>query len=84
MDEWEAGQRYPSWEQLEALSRLTEFPIEFFTRAHDSEISSGFMCLRSGRGRGCHPLSAPRGPQQFPREVVAQTPGTRWHAITLF
>lgn len=84
VDQWEAGQRYPSWEQLQALSRLTEFPVAFFTRSHDSEISGGFMCQRSGRGRGCHPLSAPRGPRQFPREVVAQTPGTRWHVTTLF
>lgn len=69
VDEWQAGQRYPSWEQLEALARLTEFLVEFFTRPHGSEISGGFMWLRSGRRRGCHPLGAPRGPGQSPREV---------------
>lgn len=84
VDEWEAGQRYPTWDQLEALSRLTEFPVQFFTRPYDSEITAGFLCQRSGRGRGCHPLSAPSGPREFPRDVVAATAGTRWHVTTLF
>ncbi|MEX7469096.1 hypothetical protein AB4Z39_05215 [Mycobacterium adipatum] len=79
VDQWEAGQLYPSWEQLEALSRLTGFPVQFFTRAHDSEITGGFLCQRSGRGRGCRPLSTPRGPQEFPPDVVAATVGTHWH-----
>ncbi len=79
VDQWEAGQLYPSWEQLEALSRLTGLPVRFFTRAHDCEITGGLLCQRSGRGRGCRPLSTPRGPREFPREVVAATAGTRWH-----
>jgi hypothetical protein len=83
VDQWEAGQLYPSWEQLEALSRLTEFPVRFFTRTPDGELTGGFMCQRSGRGRGCRPLSAPTGPREFPRGVVAATAGTRWHVITL-
>lgn len=83
VDQWEAGQLYPSWEQVEALSRLTGFPVRFFTRAHDGEISGGFLCQRSGRGRGCYPLSGARGPREFSRDVVAATPGTRWHVVAL-
>lgn len=83
VDQWEAGQLYPSWEQLDALARLTGFPVRFFTRDHIGEITGGFMCQRSGRGKGCRTLSAPSGPREFPREVVAATEGTRWHAIPL-
>lgn len=83
VDQWEAGQLYPSWEQLEALSRLTEFPVRFFTRDGVSEVTGGFVCQRSGKGRGCRPLSGPRGPREFPREVVAATEGTRWHVVPL-
>lgn len=83
VDQWEAGQLYPSWEQLDALARLTGFPVRFFTRDQAGEITGGFMCQRSGRGKGCRTLSAPSGPREFPREVVAATAGTRWHAIPL-
>lgn len=31
VDQWEAGERYPSWEQLCALADLTGFPPRFFT-----------------------------------------------------
>lgn len=31
VDEWEAGVRYPTWEQLLALAELTDFPVKFFT-----------------------------------------------------
>jgi len=31
VDEWEAGVRYPTWEQLRALAELTQFPVKFFT-----------------------------------------------------
>lgn len=31
VDEWEEGIRYPTWEQLLALARLTDFPVKFFT-----------------------------------------------------
>lgn len=31
VDEWEAGLRYPTWEQLLALAKLTDFPPKFFT-----------------------------------------------------
>ena len=31
VDEWEEGVRYPTWEQLLTLARLTDFPVKFFT-----------------------------------------------------
>lgn len=33
VDEWEAGVRYPTWEQLQALAKLTDYPLTFFTRS---------------------------------------------------
>lgn len=32
VDEWEAGVRYPSWDQLRALAVLTDFPVWYFVR----------------------------------------------------
>lgn len=31
VDQWEAGELYPTWEQLLALAELTQFPVKFFT-----------------------------------------------------
>ena len=83
VDQWEAGQLYPSWEQVQALARLTGVGVQFFTRPFDAEVTGGFLCRRRGRGRGCSPLSGVRGPREFPRHVVAATPGTRWHIVEL-
>lgn len=33
VDEWEAGVRYPTWEQVQALAKLTDYPLVFFTRS---------------------------------------------------
>lgn len=35
VDMWEDGQLYPTWEQLQALAELTDFPIRFFTLEYD-------------------------------------------------
>jgi hypothetical protein len=84
VDEWEAATRYPTWPQLEALAQLTGFQVRFFTdRRTDPPSSGGFMCQRSGRGRGCHLIPAWTGPLQYPRQVVAACPGTRWHPANL-
>jgi hypothetical protein len=80
VDQWEAAQLYPTWQQLEALARLTGFPVRFFTRRHDPDVEGGFICQRSGRGRGCQRIPARTGPTEYPRNVVAATPGIRWHA----
>lgn len=83
VDQWEAAQVYPSWEQLQALARLTGVAPAFFTRGNDAELTGGFLCRRGGRGRGCSPFSGGRGPREFPRDVVAATPGTRWYVVEL-
>jgi hypothetical protein len=43
VDQWEAGEAAPSWEQLVALSELTGYPVPFFTR-ETLEIGPVWMC----------------------------------------
>ncbi len=38
VDEWESGDRYPTWEQLEALTRLTGYGVAWFTRPVDADL----------------------------------------------
>lgn len=47
VDEWEAGRRYPSPAQVEALAALTAYPLEWFYRG--PLPVAAFLC---GRGRG--------------------------------
>lgn len=53
VDRWEAGERYPTWQQLQALAELTAFPIEFFTPEPEQVHALGpgvmFVCKRSSR-----------------------------------
>jgi hypothetical protein len=35
VDQWEAGERYPTWEQLRALADLTGFTPRWFTLTDD-------------------------------------------------
>lgn len=54
VDLWEAGELYPTWEQLLALAELTGFPVAFFARAMRTPDGPIFMCR--GRGAGVfHP-----------------------------
>jgi hypothetical protein len=55
VDLWEAGRLVPTGEQLELLADLTGMTTEFFYLP-DPEPLVGFMCVRSGRGRGCYPI----------------------------
>jgi transcriptional regulator with XRE-family HTH domain len=48
VDKWEAGEVYPTWEQLNALARLTGFPVSFFTRRGEPVEGPVFMCGRGG------------------------------------
>jgi hypothetical protein len=48
VDKWEAGEVYPTWEQLLALATLTGFPIGYFTREGEPVEGPFFM-----RGRRC-------------------------------
>lgn len=57
VDLWEAGDLYPSWEQLQALSKLTEFPVGFFVRDGDplGEEGSTIELHLKGRGKTAEP-----------------------------
>jgi hypothetical protein len=53
VDRWEAGELYPTWEQLEALSRLTNFPVAFFTSdAPPIDEGTAFICSRMRQPTG--------------------------------
>lgn len=59
VDEWEAGTRVPTLDQLHKLAALTRFPIDFFfSPAPAQEISGvGFVCRRSGPKKDrCQPF----------------------------
>lgn len=73
VDEWEAGIRYPTWEQLLALAELTGLLPNWFTAEHTLPDGGGWICQRSGSGRGCRPLTldAPRV-EHFTEAAVAR------------
>lgn len=60
VDLWEAGDLYPSWEQLQALSKLTEFPVAYFVREGEplSENSTIYLHVRGNR-KAAEPEEAP-------------------------
>lgn len=70
VDQWETGEKYPTWEQLLALAELTAFPPEFFTPepGHVHALGPGvmFVCYRSRRAWN------PR--VEIPSPVLAFTP----------
>ena len=39
VDMWEAGQLYPTWDELKALAELTLYPLAFFTTAAHEAIT---------------------------------------------
>ena len=51
VDEWESGVRVPSFEQVQALAKLTDFPIRFFYQPPPAPLS-GWMCDSDG----CRPF----------------------------
>lgn len=72
VDEWEAGTRYPTWEQLCALARLCGVTPWFFTFPATAEITGPvWIC-------GAHTAQAVPPPTRittYPREVVAAVVG---------
>jgi hypothetical protein len=71
VDQWEAGEKYPTWEQLLALADLTAFPVEFFTpepgQVHALGPGVMFVCCRSRRT--WNPVV------EIPAPILAFTPG---------
>lgn len=53
VDEWEAGLRQPTADQVERLAELTGYPVVFFTLPDPPPVV-GWACQRSGKGKGCH------------------------------
>lgn len=53
VDEWEAGVRIPTLEQVQALAELTGYSVRFFYQPPPPPITSGWMCGTDG----CVPLA---------------------------
>lgn len=52
VDEWESGVRVPALTQIQALAKLTEFPVRFFYQPPPLPLSGGWLCGSDG----CTPL----------------------------
>jgi hypothetical protein len=52
VDEWESGVRVPDLTQIQALAKLTGFPVRFFYRPPPPPLTGGWMCGPDG----CTPL----------------------------
>jgi hypothetical protein len=57
VDEWEAGLRVPGFAQVQALAKLTGYPVRFFYQPPPPPLSRGFVCGTDG----CRPLSSGQG-----------------------
>lgn len=72
VDRWEAGDLYPTWEQLQRLAELCGVTPRFFTRSHGT-LDPRATSLRFHLAAGDDP---PREPVLFyPRHVVEKTVG---------
>ena len=57
VDRWETGEEVPTLHQLQLLADLTGYPVGFYFREPVKLEGTGFLCVRSGPGKGCYPLS---------------------------
>lgn len=55
VDEWESGERVPSFEQVQALAEMTGFLVRWFFEPPSPPLEGGWIC---GSG-GCKPLAEP-------------------------
>jgi hypothetical protein len=53
VDEWESGERTPDFAQVQALAKLTDFPVRFFYMPPPPPITNGWIC----GSEGCASLS---------------------------
>jgi hypothetical protein len=72
VDEWEAGTRYPTWEQLKALAALTGVTPRYFTW-NDHQIHLGPTTMRF-HVRNLPPEKPPV--MEFTYEAIAAVEGT--------
>lgn len=80
VDQWEAGERYPTWEQLVALADLTGFPPRFFVLdgaapAPAWKSSMWFHMSAPERRAYEREYKAPVG--RYPRAVLDSRPPSR-------
>lgn len=75
VDMWETGELYPSWDQLLALSALTGFPVDFFTKDTAADAGPIYMC----GPRGYSTVSMAEPITRYRREVVADRAETMWN-----
>ncbi len=54
VDEWESGERVPTFEQMQRLALLTGFPVRFFYQPPAPQLGDTWLC---GPG-GCETLAA--------------------------
>lgn len=52
VDEWESGERVPTFEQMQRLAVMTGFPVKFFYQPASPPITGGWICGSDG----CRPL----------------------------
>jgi hypothetical protein len=52
VDEWESGERIPTFAQMQALAMLTGFPVKFFYQPPPPPLDNGWICGSDG----CRPL----------------------------
>ncbi len=55
VDEWESGERVPSLAEVQALAKLTDFPVRFFYQPAPPPLGNGWICGPDG----CVPFSDP-------------------------
>jgi transcriptional regulator with XRE-family HTH domain len=61
VDLWEAGELVPTADQLARLAELTGYPVAWFYREPAELDPAGmWVCIRSGRGKGCYRGDDPR------------------------
>jgi hypothetical protein len=51
VDEWEAGERIPTFEQVQRLAVLTGFPVRFFYQPPSPPLGDGWICGSDGYAR---------------------------------
>lgn len=76
VDQWEAGERYPSWEQLRALAELTGFTPRWFTINTEAPIpvwGTSLWFHMSKAEQRAHE-KAPPPVMRYPRAVLDARP----------
>jgi len=76
VDLWEEAKLYPTWEQLQALARLTQYPVIYFVTARAPisvlDTSMRFHLKPSALTAFDQPV------MRYPDEVWQRCPGTGW------